>query len=437
MSQLSILRIDVTNRLTHREHVLDDLLPYVCVFHGCPKSTEPFETRATWISHVKDLHKANLDSETISQIEIPSSTSLPASTLGQSLSVPSVPVPDLSPYWANSIPSADFPFSIFKSYDNWPHISDYVYQFAKLPPVSDLSSSNFHYYADLPSSSSLQAEPELATWNQPYHSMKGVMLDQCPPYDSVPNPTLTDKQKGEDLRWSMAVWPTPDIYGHHSTDFSGSNAVGPTKTSLPKNPTLRGRIEGDDDRRSFPCILYYYGCTSSFSSKNEWKRHHSIQHIKLGFWRCDLCPATQSLNDPSELYFNDFNRKDLFTQHIRRMHSRPKNMTLPIKPDKEYPVTEENIAEHQLRCHKSIRSPPNRVRCIHCDRAFEGHTGWDEYLEHIARHLEKDRKLDHHSFLPSPQKRDEELERYLLEEGLIARDDAGNWTIGDGKPRRH
>lgn len=35
--------------------------------------------------------------------------------------------------------------------------------------------------------------------------------------------------------------------------------------------------------------------------------------MRLGFWRCDQCPDVHCKP-------NDFNRKDLFIQHVRRMH---------------------------------------------------------------------------------------------------------------------
>jgi hypothetical protein len=51
-------------------------------------------------------------------------------------------------------------------------------------------------------------------------------------------------------------------------------------------------------------------------------------------------------------------------------------------------------------------------------------------MEHVGRHLEKDKKglMDVKSWNP-----DTELERYLLEEGLIVREQ-GQWKIGAGKP---
>ena len=65
--------------------------------------------------------------------------------------------------------------------------------------------------------------------------------------------------------------------------------------------------------RPFPCAFAFAGCNSTFGSKNEWKRHIASQHLCLQYYRCSQCP--QSVNEGKG---NEFNRKDLFTQHLRR-----------------------------------------------------------------------------------------------------------------------
>jgi hypothetical protein len=188
-----------------------------------------------------------------------------------------------------------------------------------------------------------------------------------------------------------------------------------------------------DDRRPFPCPLAAYGCTSNFASKNEWKRHVSTQHIKLGYWRCDLCPPSTDPSDEQTFYYNDFNRKDLFTQHLRRMHAAPKDKSSCI--EKEYPVTEDNLSDHQARCNLPLRSPPQQSSCLFCEREFEGPTSWEERMEHVGRHLEKDRKSRVDMLDPATWNSDEMLERYLVNESIVIEDGSG-WKIGDGKPRR-
>lgn len=212
-------------------------------------------------------------------------------------------------------------------------------------------------------------------------------------------------------------------------------------TTSPKKPgrkprsTLKFKTENkhQDDCRPFPCPLAGYNCTSTFSSKNEWKRHVSTQHIKLGFWRCDLCAPTTDSNDPSELYYNDFNRKDLFTQHLRRMHAAEGS---GARHNRVHPVTEENIGEHQTRCYRQLRCAPQQSICPFngCDREFVGSASWEERMEHVGRHLEKDRRNGAELNIAS-WKPDTSLEQYLVDEDLIVWEH-GVWKTSDGKSRR-
>lgn len=225
---------------------------------------------------------------------------------------------------------------------------------------------------------------------------------------------------------------------------SNSSTHSPTTTKVTKKsrdaPRFRVKNQnghthpdaGPDSSRPFPCPFTPYGCTSDFASKNEWKRHISTQHIKLGFWRCDLCPTTVDPHDADTIYHNDFNRKDLFTQHLRRMHApSPHSST---QKQKEYPVNDDNVAQHQHRCYQKLRSNPPKATCLFCERGFTGPNAWDECVEHVGRHLEKERNSvaadartwRHGAF----------LEEWLEREGLIEREEGGNggWRLGSGKP---
>jgi len=190
-----------------------------------------------------------------------------------------------------------------------------------------------------------------------------------------------------------------------------------------------------DAQRHFPCPLAPYGCQSTFSSKNEWKRHVSTQHIKLGFWRCNLCVTTVDPHDEHTVYHNDFNRKDLFTQHLRRMHAAPNNTA--SRTQKEYPVNEDNIAEHQARCFHILRTTPQRSQCLFCPEIFKGLNSWDTRMEHIGRHLEKDRKDGGRLGDVERWTVDKELETWLLEEGIVDVGKDGGWRIGNGRPTRY
>lgn len=218
----------------------------------------------------------------------------------------------------------------------------------------------------------------------------------------------------------------------------GISMSAPRSSRINKKGTKgAGKVRRDsfsDSQRYFPCPLTMYGCTSTFSSKNEWKRHIGTQHIKLGFWRCDLCSTTVDPHDHETVYHNDFNRKDLFTQHLRRMHAAPPNQS--HRSQKDYPVTEDNIGVHQKRCFQLLRETPVRSKCLYCDETFTGPGSWDSRVEHIGRHLEKDRKAGNMIGDVETWNKDMGLERWLFNEGIITRDEAGEWKIGDGRPRR-
>jgi len=57
-------------------------------------------------------------------------------------------------------------------------------------------------------------------------------------------------------------------------------------------------------------------------------------------------------------------------------------------------------------------------------------------MEHVGRHLEKDRKAGGAPIDVKDWQHDEDLEQWLLAEGLIEADRSGGWKLGDGKPRR-
>jgi hypothetical protein len=215
---------------------------------------------------------------------------------------------------------------------------------------------------------------------------------------------------------------------------SNPNRVGKKTRKSTKTTSPSPNTNNPIPHRPFPCPLAPYGCPADFASKNEWKRHVSTQHIKLGFWRCDLCVATVDPHNPDTVYHNDFNRKDLFTQHLRRMHAAPAPTGKPTGREGEERVTEDNIAEIQARCYRRLRGTPPRSACLFCPREFVGKSSWEERMEHVGRHLEKEGKSS--EFDVREWKRDEVLERWLLKEGLIEQDRSGAWKIGGGKPMR-
>ncbi|KAL9085368.1 MAG: hypothetical protein Q9165_007659 [Trypethelium subeluteriae] len=204
--------------------------------------------------------------------------------------------------------------------------------------------------------------------------------------------------------------------------------------------------------RPFPCPLAPYNCPSAFGSKNEWKRHISSQHLRLGFWRCDLCV------DHADRH-NDFNRKDLFTQHLRRMHGQELQQQQSVSASASGPggagqkqgeggggggsggggsgggnPTTDAEAEIVKRCYRELRQPPMASACLFCSKRFDGPGSWEDRVEHVGKHFETERKAGRD---PVPTERwtvDQDLQGWLLHEGMIGQS-GGEWEIRDGSAK--
>ncbi|KAJ9657991.1 hypothetical protein H2198_003960 [Neophaeococcomyces mojaviensis] len=231
--------------------------------------------------------------------------------------------------------------------------------------------------------------------------------------------------------------------------------------------------------RTFPCTFHHFGCTSEFPNKNEWKRHVAYQHLQLGYFRCDLdnCdpdnkpshtnarrtssssksakPKVDRDNDSEEIVkiYNDFNRKDLFTQHCRRMHGPARNPTLcsnpPTKRGSLQPTKDDEAAFEKMldgirkRCWHVRRQAPERSSCGFCNRVFDAEhyqnqsgdsnpkddvspeeKAWEARMEHIGRHYEKD------NVTKFKEDADEDLVDWGLNNGVLRRlEDGRAWLV--------
>ncbi|OLN85889.1 hypothetical protein CCHL11_05400 [Colletotrichum chlorophyti] len=161
--------------------------------------------------------------------------------------------------------------------------------------------------------------------------------------------------------------------------------------------------------RPFVCVFNYAGCPSTFASKNEWKRHVSSQHLALQYWLCIQDGCCKTKNPPtnrrsSSMTTSDytaptppalpngaiFNRKDLYTQHVRRMHV-PPNVRKAQKQKKPTPEWDERLKSLQAEAETTRCDLPQHMSCpaAGCTQEFRGPQAWDERMEHVARHLER------------------------------------------------
>ena len=173
----------------------------------------------------------------------------------------------------------------------------------------------------------------------------------------------------------------------------------------------------------FPCAFVIYGCSSTFGNKNEWKRHIQTQHMLLEHWHCEQCEEASDSRRP-----NDFNRRDLFVQHVVRMHPFASRTSPPGKKDKKptgrapprSEAEQQYLDAEAARCHRQVRQAPESSRCVMCEQHFAGPGTWEQRLEHIGRHFEEGRKGDGSAPLqPQDWHVDGQLQQYLLYEGII------------------
>jgi len=272
--------------------------------------------------------------------------------------------------------------------------------------------------------------------------------------------------------------PALTSFRSQSARHSFKHSRSPTSTpSLPSadcaNPgCLRGCIDLTvtdkfEHDRAFPCIMLPYGCHSTFSSKNEWKRHVNTQHMRLHFWRCDLCSTPGAKP-------NDFSRKDLLMQHVRRMHAPAEIAGLSSQhaaspaPRRHNSMSSTTRTSHRLqparsastrhsrrsstavattsspntgtssssppsqadlatRCLHTLRQAPQHTRCLVCPAIFTGHLAWLERQEHVGGHMENYKKEG----VPFPAvdlwSRDDQLLRWLCRESILVRRSA--WEL--------
>jgi hypothetical protein len=171
--------------------------------------------------------------------------------------------------------------------------------------------------------------------------------------------------------------------------------------------------------RPFPCAFSFAGCSSTFGSKNEWKRHIASQHLCLTYYRCSSCPQSTI-----EGKGNEFNRKDLFTQHLRRMHAPFAIKKALAKGDSKLQQEwEVHVKEMQISCLVTRRQPPQRSACpkADCANVFEGTGSWDDWTEHVGRHMEKGEA--------GRLGVDRLLARWALDQGIIERKEDGEYRF--------
>ncbi|KAJ5937564.1 hypothetical protein N7454_003906 [Penicillium verhagenii] len=305
-------------------------------------------------------------------------------------------------------------------------------------------------------------------------------LDHCSPFDQdfdLWSGSQSDRNATPEQQWSpprpidMALSQSEQHIRRSKGRPSSSNSTSTSKgvrKSTERRPTSvssrsrrrRGTSNADSGAtRTFVCSFASYGCESTFVSKNEWKRHVTSQHLQLGFYRCDVGKCAQHQHTPSSPLFstppsisaqsfmpaskytsrsksisnergstpplqnstNDFNRKDLFTQHHRRMHApwlQAGHRRAPTEA--EHGEFEASLEEVRQRCWHGLRTPPLQSHCGFCGEMFTGEGSWDVRMEHIGRHFERDDQS-----LLGDEGEDLALREWGLQQGILVVVDGG------------
>lgn len=238
--------------------------------------------------------------------------------------------------------------------------------------------------------------------------------DESPP---EPSPEPAPKSEPDSDYEADPIRTAPRRRGAPKKPSSATrNHNGVNKRRLTQQ-TPRPSRSREDIPRAFLCPLAPYGCKSAFNAKNEWKRHAMTQHFRMGFWRCDQC--TDSPDRP-----NDFNRKDLFVQHVRRMHPTNTAVLAPQKKSRaQVKGTTMEAALNKIaeRCYQLTQLAPESSCCVFCEETFEGEGAMEARTEHVGKHMESRRKEGLDPVAVGDWREDEELEAWLLLHGTIVR----------------
>ena len=272
------------------------------------------------------------------------------------------------------------------------------------------------------------------------------------------NPTNGTAKRSHRTKFTTSQAPRPTRIAkkaqkppiiHHQSNRNGANMLPCTHCSqrFPSDSTLKKHILASHTR-PFICTFHNYGCDSTVGSKNEWKRHINVQHMHLETWRCDIgaCAApacatddlqqngrrisssqTASIAGPLDnaaSQYHDFDRKDLFTQHMKRMHSPAGSASRADKIN-----FDASIEDAQKRCYLKLREPPVNTICPFCPDhpAFES---WDDRIEHVGKHLEKN-DVDRTQEVEDPV-----LMKWLQEAGYVLPKGSGWKLIDTGKKKK-
>ncbi|RSL66812.1 hypothetical protein CEP51_012756 [Fusarium floridanum] len=140
-------------------------------------------------------------------------------------------------------------------------------------------------------------------------------------------------------------------------------------TDCPKTFSRQCELKKHLKRHSKPYGCTFPNCRKVFGSKNDWKRHESIQHYQLETWNCDH-PKPNS----TEVCGKVCHRRESFRNHL----------------SKEHAISDSTTIEEKLDCCRKGRHCDVKFWCGFCVKIIEiteAENAWAKRCDHIDDHF--------------------------------------------------
>jgi hypothetical protein len=435
-------------RITYRKHVLQDLRPYSCLFSTCTARNVTYGSRQEWVAH-EFQHRSITEWICLEECgqKFSSRQGFIEHLFGDHLQNSSrrLNIDEIvdcrqqkRPYEPPRVITCPFCTEMIKETKQvfQKHFGKHFDQIAlkTLPPEVfgiDEDDSQVIEHKDDDSDSmdwsrgsesgvieEKDDDSDLMDWSPTL-----AATETFPPYTAPPHPPRTFDPYSSPDPTSTPQEPQQapsEGFSRRAEAFMPSRLRSAEDYHTLAPPTRVGRL--NRPHRPFRCTFLFAGCTQTFATKNEWKRHVATQHIQHKIWRCDF-PSC------SDRKAATFNRKDLFGQHLRRMH-------VPDSAKNEHKskgshwlqFVNSEIPKIQERCCTINRPLPERSSCGFCHKEFHGEGSWEDRMEHVGLHYEN-AIANAENLEPSAWTPDRHLIEYALREDLVHRHSDGTYTL--------
>ncbi len=258
-----------------------------------------------------------------------------------------------------------------------------------LDTVEDIADVLFHHDGH---------DAERLCWRQRYNPETGQFTPErtLPPNIEGEKGPESGAERTENTMDLLVSPPSSGRSPNLASPLQSNSKTTTVRTLQPRTPVGEYHAMG-----KFICPFARYGCGVTSHYKQDWKRHVAVQHLRLGFYRCDIQNCTE--------LDSTFRRSDAFTDHRRRIHGEALALPEDVRRDIE------------ARCWIKKRDPPNRSTCGFCGRFFAGEQCWDSRMMHVGRHF-----VQNESRLIK-EREDADLTHWALSEGIIKR--GGNGSL--------